>query len=108
MTALTDQFTGIAQRSVDATTTAVRAWTENAQHYAGSINTQNVTPSTDQLRSAAGTWFDLAATLLAEQRALAFSLLDAGVDVTGMWTEQARTAAAAMPFRVVDGDHAAA
>jgi hypothetical protein len=78
MTAPTDAFAAIAQRSQDATTAAVRTWTESVNAY------------------AIGTWFDLAGSLLAEQRAFATTLVDAGTTAAETVTE--RAAAAVAPF----------
>lgn len=102
MTTPTDQFTGIAQRSVDTTATAIRSWTESLQGYAGFISAENPMPRPAELHIAVNTWFNLAAALLTEQRAFVSTLIDASVEASGTFTEQARTVAAAVPFRPVD------
>ncbi|MCW2719193.1 hypothetical protein [Pseudonocardia sp.] len=95
MTAPTDQIAAIAQRSQDATTAAVRTWTESLQHYALSFSAENPLPAATEIHTVVDTWFDLAANLLTAQKALVATLIDAGTEATDTLGEQARTAAAA-------------
>ena len=96
MTAPTDAFAAIARRSQDATTAAVRTWTETLNSYATSFSAENPLPKPAQIHTAVGTWFDLAGSLLTEQRALATTLVDAGTAAAETATE--RAAAAVAPF----------
>jgi hypothetical protein len=84
-----EQFTAIAQRSQEATTTAVRTWTETLQSYADSFSAENPLPRTDDVKHAVDAWFDLVNVLVTEQRALAKTLVDASAALG----EQARAAA---------------
>lgn len=97
-----DRILGVAQRSVDATSAAVRTWTEVAERYAGSITVENPMPRAADVRTAVGASYDLAVALLSEQRNLVDTLIDAGVQAASTWTEQARTAAASIPFHPFD------
>jgi hypothetical protein len=99
MTAQTDPFTAVAQRSIEATTTAVRAWTESLQSYAGALSADRPLPRAAEVHTAVDAWFDLAAQLLTEQRTLANAAVDAAVEATGTFAEQARKGAAAATYR---------
>ncbi|MHA6794401.1 hypothetical protein ACVGVM_12970 [Pseudonocardia bannensis] len=97
MTAPTEQFVQITQRSQEAVTTAVRNWTDSLQACAGSIT--DVKPQLPDVNSAVDTAFDLAAQLLTRQREYAKTLLAAGAQAAEAITEQAR--AATVPFQPV-------
>jgi hypothetical protein len=93
MTTYTDEFTGIATRTQEATATALRSWAGVATDYAHGFTPENPLPQPAAVHSAVDTWFDLAAALLAEQRKLASGLIDAGTEAAGTATEQVRAAA---------------
>jgi hypothetical protein len=97
MTAPTDAFAAIAQRSQEATTAAVRTWTDTVNAYATSFSAENPLPKPADVHAAVDTWFDLAGSLLAEQRAFATTVLDAGTEAAGTITE--RVSAAVAPKR---------
>lgn len=90
-TAATEQFVNIAQRSQEATTAAVRSWTETVHNFTESFSAENPLPRPADVQHAVDAWFDLANVLLAEQRSFARTLVDAGAS----FGEQARTATAA-------------
>jgi hypothetical protein len=90
MTAPTDAFAAIAQRSQEATTAAVQNWTETVTAYTTSFSAEHPLPKPADVHAAVGTWFDLATSLLTEQRAFATTMVDAGSDAT----ERASAAAA--------------
>lgn len=89
MTAATDHFSRIVQRSQEATATAVRAWADTLHEVSESIATENPLPRAADVQGAVDVWFDLADRLLAEQRAVVRSLVDAGAALG----EHARAAA---------------
>ena len=93
MTTYIDEFTGIAQRTQDATTTALRSWAGVATSYAQGFSPENPLPQPTAVHTVVDTWFDLAAALLAEQRTLAAGVIDAGTEAAGTATEQVRAAA---------------
>jgi hypothetical protein len=107
MTAATDQFVTIAQRSQEAATAAVRAWADTLQNAARVLPTpsfdlaafspaaftrpftaESPLPPAADVHAAVDVWFDLVERLVAEQRGLATTLVDAGVALG----EQAKTA----------------
>lgn len=89
MTAATDEFVQLTQRSQEAVTTAVRSWTETLQHYAGSITVENPLPSTKDTVAVVDSWYDLAAQLLSEQRAVVTATVTRSHDAISSVTEQA-------------------
>ena len=97
MTAPTDAFAAIARRSQEATTAAVRTWTETVNDYATSFSAEDPMPKPAAVHAAVDTWFDLAGSLLSEQRAFATTVLDAGTEAAGTVTE--RVTAAFAPKR---------
>jgi hypothetical protein len=97
MTVRTDEIVAIAQRGQEATTDAVRSWTELAQGYAANVTTENPLPTPADVHAAIDTWFTLAGRLLTEQHALATAVIDAGTEAASTVAEQARAAAAAVP-----------
>jgi hypothetical protein len=105
MTAPTDEFVEIGQRTQKAVTTAVRTWTDTLQRYAGSITAEHPLPTTADALAVVDSWYDLAQQLVSDQRAVATALVTRGHDavstfaeqagaVTTALTEQARTATA--------------
>lgn len=89
MTAATDEFVQLTQRSQEAVTTAVRSWTETLQNYAGSVTVENPLPSTKDTVAVVDSWYELAARLLAEQRAVVTATVTRSHDAIGSVTEQA-------------------
>jgi hypothetical protein len=101
----TDEFTAIAQRTQDATSTAVRSWTETMKSYTEHVTAENPLPQPADVQAFVNTWFDLASQLVAEQRQFVKTVVEAGIEAAGAVTEQARAAAAAVPvapFTVAD------
>lgn len=92
MTTYTDELTAIAQRTQEATATAVRSWAGVATAYAEGATPTSPLPQPAQVHTAVDTWFDLAAALLAEQRKFAAGVIDAGTEAAGTATEQVRAA----------------
>jgi hypothetical protein len=92
MTTYVDEFTAIAQRTQDATTTALRSWAGAATTYAEGFTPENPLPQPAQVHQAVGAWFDLAGALLAEQRTFVGKVIDAGTEAAGTATEQVRAA----------------
>ncbi len=97
MTAYADEFTAIAQRTQDATSTAVRSWTESMKSYTEHITAENPLPQPGDVHAILDTWYDLASKLVAEQRRFVKTVVDAGTEAAGAVTEQARAAASAVP-----------
>lgn len=89
MTAATDEFVQLSQRSQEAVTTAVRGWTETLQNYAGSITVEHPLPSTKDTLAVVDSWYELAAQLLAEQRAVVTATVTRSHDAVSSVTEQA-------------------
>ena len=69
MNAPTDEFVRIAEQSRKAVTAAVHAWGETLQNAAGSLAFPAPLPGRDQTLAVVDSWFDVAAQVLAEQRA---------------------------------------
>jgi len=90
MTAPTDQFVDIANRSQEAVTTAVRTWAETMQSFA---NAAASGPSQlPDMQGVVEQYFDLAGKILAGQRELAQQWASAAVKATGAVTGQSRSA----------------
>ena len=83
MTAPTDQFADIAERSQEAVTTAVRIWTDAVQSFTGNQ------PTLPDAQTVVDTYFDFAEKALAKQRELAQQAVTAGVTATKTVSEQA-------------------
>jgi len=97
MTAYADEFTAIAQRTQDATSTAVRNLTETVKSYTEHITAEKPLPQPGDVHAILDTWYDLAAQLITEQRRFVKTVVDAGIEAAGAVTEQARVAASAVP-----------
>jgi hypothetical protein len=82
MTAPTDQFAEIAERSQEAVTTAVRNWTDAVQSFTGSR------PTLPDAQTVVDTYFDFAEKALAKQRELAQQAVAAGVKAVRSVSEQ--------------------
>jgi hypothetical protein len=101
MTAATDEFVQVTQRSQEAVTAAVRSWSETLQNYAGSFITANPLPGTTDTLAAVDAWFDLATRLLAEQRTVATVAITRGHEALSTVTAQAGTLGAAFADKLV-------
>ena len=75
MNAPTDEFVRIAEQSRKAVTAAVHAWGETLQNAAGSLAFPAPLPGRDQTLAVVDSWFDVAAQVLAEQRAATTALV---------------------------------
>lgn len=91
MSAPTEEITRIATDSREAFTTALTAWAETAQRYAANFDPKNPAPSTADTLAAVDTAFDLASTLLSEQRALATTAVSTGRKAAEDMIERARS-----------------
>ena len=85
------EFAAIAARGQEAAARAVRGWTEVARNYATNATPDNPLPRPADVHAAIDTWYTLASTLLAEQHALATTLIEAGSDAADAVVEQARS-----------------
>jgi hypothetical protein len=93
MTAPTDQFVDIANRSQEAVTTAVRTWTDSVQSFASKLTAgQGQLPD---LQGAVEQYFDFAEKVLANQREFAQQWASAAAKASEAVTEQAQRATAA-------------
>jgi hypothetical protein len=91
MTAPTDQFVDIANRSQEAVTTAVRTWAETMQGFASTFASG---PSQlPDMQRVVEQYFDLAGKILAGQRELAQQWASAAVTASDAVAGQARSAA---------------
>ena len=90
MTAPTDQFVDIANRSQEAVTAAVRSWTDTVQSVAGKLTSgQSQLPD---LQDVVDQYFDFAEQVLANQRQFVQQWASAAVKATESVTEQAQRA----------------
>ncbi|GAA1202362.1 hypothetical protein [Pseudonocardia alaniniphila] len=91
MSAPTDQFIEIANRTQEAVTTAVRTWADTVQTFTGSVTGSR--PSLPNAQGAVDRYFDFAEQILESQRRIAKTVLTAGAQAAETMTEQAaRTA----------------
>ena len=97
MTNPASEITAIAERSQNATAAAVRTWMDTLKDYAASASPEHPFPRPADLQVAVNTYFDLAATLLDEQRALVKVVVEAGTHFGDSLAEQVRTVSAAAP-----------
>jgi len=93
MTAPTEDLTRIANNSRDAIAAAVNSWAEAAKRYATEFDVQNPVPAVAETQSAVDTAFDLASKLLAEQHALATTVVGATKQATDATAERFRALA---------------
>ncbi len=91
MYAPTEDFTRIAHNSRDAVTVALNAWAESAQRYAAGFDAQHPVPDAAATQAAIDTAYDLAGKLLAEQHALATTVVTASKQATDAAAERFRT-----------------
>lgn len=93
MSAPTDDITRIANDTREAFTTALTTWAETAQRYAANFDAKNPVPSVSDTQAAVDTAYDLASTLLSEQRALATTVVSAGHKAAEEMIERTRSLA---------------
>ena len=90
MTAPTDQFVDIANRSQEAVTAAVRNWADTVQSVTGKLTSgQSQLPD---LQNVVDQYFDFVEQVLANQRQFAQQWASATVKATESVTEQAQRA----------------
>jgi hypothetical protein len=92
-TATTDELTRIALEGHSAVTAAVTAWVELAERYAKNFDAKHPVPAAADIDAAVDTAFDLAAKLLAGQRAAATSVVAASKQATEAFVDRAQTLA---------------
>jgi hypothetical protein len=90
MTAPTDQFVDIANRSQEAVTAAVRNWADTVQSVAGKLTSGQ--PQLPDLQNVVDQYFDFVEQVLANQRQFAQQWASATVKATESVTEQAQRA----------------
>jgi hypothetical protein len=91
MYAPTEELTRIANNSRDAFTGALNAWAEAAKRYVTDFDVQHPVPSGAETEAAIDTAYDLAGKLLAEQHALASTVVAASKQATDAAAERFRT-----------------
>jgi hypothetical protein len=106
MTAPTDQFVEIANRTQEAVTTAVRTWADTVQSVAGGF--AGGRPALPDAHVAVDRYFDFAHQVLDNQRRFAQSVLTAGTQAAEAVTEQASRAAESVTTHTVNATEAAA
>jgi hypothetical protein len=89
-TEYTNAYTAAAtEQGKDTAGTAIRAWSDLAQSYAGLLGAG---PQLPGLQNVVDGWFDLAERALAGQRAVAQQWLSGSLNASATVTEQARRA----------------
>ena len=101
MTAPTDQFTDIANRSQEAVSTAVRTWTDTVQSFAGRLTSGQ--PQLPDLNSVVEQYFDFAEKVLANQREFAQQWATATVKASEAVAEQAQRATQSVAAHTANG-----
>ncbi|GAA2541919.1 hypothetical protein [Pseudonocardia hydrocarbonoxydans] len=107
MNAPTDEFVRIAEQSRKAVTAAVHAWGETLQNAAGSLAFPAPLPGRDQTLAVVDSWFDVAAQVLAEQRAATTALVTRTHEAAATVSEQAGAMAATVTEKVAAATEAA-
>ena len=101
MTAPTDQFVDIANRSQEAVTAAVRSWTDTVQSVTGKLTSgQSQLPD---LQNVVDQYFDFVEQVLANQRQFVQQWASATVKATESVTEQAQRATQSVAQHTVNG-----
>ncbi len=101
MTAPTDQFVDLANRSQEAVTTAVRTWTDSVQSLASQLTAgQGQLPD---LQGVVEQYFDFAEKVLANQRQFAQQWASAAVKASEAVTEQAQRATQSVAAHTANG-----
>jgi hypothetical protein len=104
MTAPTDQFVDIANRSQEAVTTAVRTWTDSVQSFASKLTGgQGQLPD---LQGVVEQYFDFAEKVLANQREFATQWATATTKASEAVTEQAQRATQSVAAHTANGTEA--
>ncbi len=104
MTAPTDQFVDIANRSQEAVTAAVRNWTDTVQSVTGKLTSgQSQLPD---LQNVVDQYFDFVEQVLANQRQFAQQWASATVKATESVTEQAQRATQSVAAHSANGTEA--
>jgi LPS O-antigen subunit length determinant protein (WzzB/FepE family) len=104
MTAPTDQFVDIANRSQEAVTAAVRSWTDTVQSVAGKLTSgQSQLPD---LQNVVDQYFDFVEQVLANQRQFVQQWASATVKATESVTEQAQRATQSVAAHSANGAEA--
>jgi hypothetical protein len=100
MSAPTDQFIEIANRTQEAVTTAVRTWADTVQTFTGSVTGSR--PSLPNAQGAVDRYFDFAEQLLESQRRIAKTMLTASAQAAETVTEQAARTAESVAQRTAN------
>jgi LPS O-antigen subunit length determinant protein (WzzB/FepE family) len=104
MTAPTDQFVDIANRSQEAVTAAVRSWADTVQSVTGKLTSgQSQLPD---LQNVVDQYFDFAEQVLANQRQVAQQWASATVKATESVAEQAQRATQSVAAHRANGAEA--
>ena len=104
MTAPTDQFVDIANRSQEAVTAAVRNWADTVQSVTGKLTSgQSQLPD---LQNVVDQYFDFVEQVLANQRQFAQQWASATVKATESVTEQAQRATQSVAAHSANGTEA--
>jgi hypothetical protein len=104
MTAPTDQFVDLANRSQEAVTTAVRTWSDTVQSFASRLTTgQSQLPD---LTGVVDQYFDFAEKVLANQREFAHQWASATAKASEAVTEQAQRATQSVAAHTANGTEA--
>jgi cell division septum initiation protein DivIVA len=104
MTAPTDQFVDLANRSQEAVTTAVRTWTDSVQGLASQLTAgQGQLPD---LQGVVEQYFDFAEKVLANQRQFAQQWASAAAKASEAVTEQAQRATQSVTAHTANGSEA--
>jgi cell division septum initiation protein DivIVA len=104
MTAPTDQFVDIANRSQEAVTTAVHDWADTVQSLASKVTAGP--GQLPDLPSVVDTYFDFVEKVLANQREFAQQWASAATKASEAVTEQAQRATQSVTSHTVNGTEA--
>ena len=105
MSAPTDQFIEITNRTQEAVTTAVRTWADTVQTFTGSVTGSR--PSLPNAQGAVDRYFDFAEQILESQRRIAKTVLTAGAQAAETVTEQAARTAETVAQRTASATESA-
>src|SRR4051794_1713165 len=104
MTAPTDEFIEITNRSQEAVTTALRAWADTVQSFASNLTSGQ--SQVADLQRVVEQYFDFAEKVLANQREFAQQWASATVKVSQAVTEQAQRATQSVTAQTASGTEA--
>jgi hypothetical protein len=105
MSAPTDQFIEIANRTQEAVTSAVRTWADTVQTFTGSVTGSR--PSLPNAQGAVDRYFDFAEQILESQRRIAKTVLTASAQAAETVTEQAARTAETVAQRTASATESA-